>query len=160
MEKNKTPGRDKALVGAAGEHLVLARLLSREYLAAQAPRGSRKVDIIVNYIDGGNPKLIQVKTTMGSAKQGWHLSEKHESIVDDDLFYCFVDLGKDEGVVYVIPSNIVASTIKDDHAKWLSVPGAKGQDHNDTPMRRLRTETYTKSEGWMDEFKEAWHLLS
>jgi hypothetical protein len=34
--------KDKSLVGAAGEHLVLARLLSRDLLASQAPRGTRK----------------------------------------------------------------------------------------------------------------------
>lgn len=52
---------DTSLTGAAGEHLVLSRLLSKGFLAAQAPRGARKVDILVNFIDGGEPFLIQVK---------------------------------------------------------------------------------------------------
>jgi hypothetical protein len=39
--------RDKQLVGAAGEHLVLSRLLNLGYLAAPAPRGTRKVDVLV-----------------------------------------------------------------------------------------------------------------
>ena len=34
--------KDKQLVGAAGEHLVLSRLLSRGLLASPAPRGTRK----------------------------------------------------------------------------------------------------------------------
>ena len=38
---------DKSLVGAAGEHLVLSRLLARGLLASQAPRGTRKADILV-----------------------------------------------------------------------------------------------------------------
>jgi len=38
--------KDKQLVGAAGEHLVLSRLLTRGYLVAQAPRGVRKA---INY---------------------------------------------------------------------------------------------------------------
>jgi hypothetical protein len=43
---------DTSLTGAAGEHLVLSRLLSRGVLAAQAPRGARKADILVNFLDG------------------------------------------------------------------------------------------------------------
>jgi len=150
---------DKALVGAAGEHLVLSRLLSRKLLAAQAPRGTRKVDIIVNYIDGGNPKLVQVKTTMGSAKQGWWMGEKHETITDDDLFYCFVDFGITHGSVHIIPAAVVAETIRDDHATWLATPGKNGQQHGETSGRRMRSKTFTKPEGWMDQYLEAWHLL-
>ena len=43
---------DTQLTGAAGEHLVLSRLLSRGYLAAQAPRGTRKADVLVNFLEG------------------------------------------------------------------------------------------------------------
>jgi hypothetical protein len=50
--------KDKNLVGAAGEHLVLSRLLSKGILAAQAPRGARKADILVNHLDGKPPCLI------------------------------------------------------------------------------------------------------
>ena len=71
------------LVGAAGEHLVLSRLLSRGILAAQAPRGTRKADILVNHLDGKAPCLIQVKTRSGKgADGGWHMKAKHEDIKD------------------------------------------------------------------------------
>ena len=56
--------KDKNLVGAAGEHLVLSRLLSKGILAAQAPRGARKADILVNHLDGKPPCLIQVKLAL------------------------------------------------------------------------------------------------
>ena len=81
---------DKALIGASGEHLVLSRLLGRGLLAAQAPRGARKADILVNFIDGGEPFLVQVKTSDKGG--GWAMNVKHESITDADLFYCFVDI--------------------------------------------------------------------
>ena len=64
---------DKSLTGAVGEHLVLARLLTRGLLAAQAPRGVRKVDILVNFLNGGEPSLIQVKTS--STGSGWAMNE-------------------------------------------------------------------------------------
>ena len=71
----KWVNRDKQLIGAAGEHLVLSRLLTRGLLASQAPRGTRKADILVNPLDGGRPVLIQVKSTMGSkTRVGWHMN--------------------------------------------------------------------------------------
>jgi len=64
------------LVGAAGEHLVLSRLLKQGILAAQAPQGTRKADIIVHPLDGGTPWLIQVKSRLkGSKDGGWKLDD-------------------------------------------------------------------------------------
>ena len=156
---------DKQLVGAAGEHLVLSRLLSKGLLASQAPRGTRKADILVNPLDGGRPVLIQVKTTSGSkARVGWHMNVKHESITDNDLFYCFVNLGETNPQVYVIRAAVVAKVIKTGHEKWLKTPGSKGQKHNDSDMRMIsnspRLESKYAKEGWMDEYLEAWELLS
>ena len=64
---------DTTLTGAAGEHLVLSRLLQRSILAAQAPEGVRKVDILINFLDGGEPSLIQVKTRQYGSDGGWHM---------------------------------------------------------------------------------------
>lgn len=103
---------DTSLVGAAGEHLVLSRLLTRGFLAAQAPRGVRKVDILVNFLDGSEPCLIQVKSRSRGSDGGWHMAAKHEDIVDPDLFYCFVDLQALHPTVHVMPSAVVASVLK------------------------------------------------
>lgn len=43
---------DTTLTGAAGEHLVLSRLLQRGLVASQAPEGVRLVDILVNSLEG------------------------------------------------------------------------------------------------------------
>ena len=139
---------DKQLVGAAGEHLVLSRLLARDLLASQAPRGTRKADILVNPLDGGKPRLIQVKTRSPVGKSlGWHMGVKHEDMSERDLFYCFVNLD------LLVPS----------HAEWLATPGQKGQKHNETDMRRIMND-YGKNfksvkPGWMDKYLEAWDLL-
>ena len=156
--------RDKQLVGAAGEHLVLSRLLNLGYLAAPAPRGTRKVDVLVNHLDGKAPCLIQVKTRTGiDANQGWHMAVKHEDMKDPDMFYCFVALGDIESNIYVIPAKKVAEVVKDSHARWLSTPGAKGQKHNDTDMRRIKNDyamdIKSAPAGWMDKYLEKWDLL-
>lgn len=156
--------KDKTLVGAAGEHLVLSRLLSRGLLASQAPRGTRKADVLLNPLDGGKPRLIQVKTRTADGKQlGWHMSAKHETMIEKDLFYCFVNLDLLSPSVYVLPSKLVAKVVREVHAEWLSTPGRDGQKHNDSDMRRIKVD-YRASykcvkQGWMDKYLEAWHLL-
>jgi hypothetical protein len=157
--------RDKQLVGAAGEHLVLSRLLNLGFLAAQAPRGTRKVDVLVNHLDNKPPCLIQVKTRSGvDADQGWHMNVKHEEIKDKDLFYCFVALGEIDSQVYVIPAKIVAKVVTESHATWLSMPGAKGQKHNDSDMRRIRNHygmnLKSAPDGWMEKYLENWDQLN
>ena len=159
-----TKSKDKSLVGAAGEHLVLSRLLSRGLLASQAPRGTRKADVLLNPLDGGTPRLIQVKTrTADGGPLGWHMGAKHEEMVEKDLFYCFVNLDLYAPSVYIVPSKVVAKVVREVHAEWLARPGRNGQAHNDSDMRRIKVEygpnfTCVKS-GWMDNYHEAWDLL-
>ena len=157
---------DKQLIGAAGEHLVLSRLLSRGLLASQAPRGTRDVDILVNPLDGGRPLLIQVKTRSGTGteRKRWAMSVKNEEISSPNIFYCLVDLEDiDNPDVYIIPSKIISQVIKIGHAKWLSQPGARGQKRNDSDMRSVsnmpRIKTKYAFEGWMDKYLEAWDQL-
>jgi hypothetical protein len=156
--------RDKAIVGAAGEHLVMSRLLNRGFLAALAPSRVKNVDILVNHLDGKAPCLIQVKTRSGiDANAGWPLNEKNESIDDADIFYCFVALDDFESQVYVIPASQVAKVVRESHATWLRTPGAKGQKHNDSKMRQIRNKysfsVKSAPDGWMNKYLEQWDLL-
>lgn len=156
--------RDTQLIGAAGEHLVLSRLLTREVLASQAPRGTRKADILVNPLDGGRPVLIQVKTRSTSGgKLSWLMSSKNELLREDDLFYCLVNLDLINPSVYVVPSKLVSDVITRAHAEWLSTPGKNGKKHQDSDTRQLKNDYgpnfETVKPGWMDEYLEAWDLL-
>jgi hypothetical protein len=84
------------------------------------------------------------------------------------LFYCFVDfaMGKVTGpFTYVVPAAIVAKALAECHHAWLNQPGKKGQQRKDGEMRRflpsyghLKTGRYEA--GWLDEYREAWHLLN
>lgn len=155
---------DKQLIGAAGEHLVLSRLLGMGLLASPAPRGTRKADILVNPLDGGKPVLIQVKTrSWSSERKAWQMGAKHEEIADANLFYCFVDMGKKHPDVYVVPSKIVARIVKDTHAEWLKTPGKKGQKHNDSNLRIIsdppRILLKINPPGWLDKYLENWELI-
>lgn len=157
--------RDKNLIGAAGEHLVLSRLLAMGVLASQAPRGTRKADILVNHLDGKEPCLIQVKTRSGSrSRLSWPMNVKHEVITDRDLFYCFVNLGEVHPDIYVIPAKKVAAIVKESHKKWLGKPGKNGTKRKDSDLRSIAA-TYSnvlKSApvGWLDEYLEKWDLIT
>jgi hypothetical protein len=151
---------DTNLTGAAGEHLVLSRLLSKGLLAAQAPRGTRKADILVNILDSGKSYLIQVKSRQYGSDGGWHMSEKHEQINDKDLFYCFVDFEPKDQKVYVLPATVVADAVQKDHSIWLSTPGRNGKQHNPNPMRRVRPASLGQEPGWLEPYLERWEFFS
>ena len=163
-----------SLTGASGEHYVMFRLLSMGYIAGLAPEGAPNADIIVTDAKARKSIAIQVKTRLRKgADNGWHMKEKHESIKEDNLFYCFVDLSNEINIapaIHVIPSGVVAKILYQTHRIWLATPGRNGRTHKNTVMRRLLPD-YSKtiktddpvirkySKGWMDEFKENWKLL-
>jgi hypothetical protein len=151
---------EKTLIGPAGESLVLSRLLSRGHLASAAPRGTRKIDIVVNDFENGNPKLVQVKTTMKAPSSGWQMSDKHETILDEDLFYCLVSFNNPMGSVYVIPAKVVADAVRVDHAIWLGQPGKDGKPHSlENKFRQIKPVMNGKDAGWLDEYLENWDLM-
>lgn len=159
------------LLGAAGEHYVMSQLLRRGLIAALAPQGVPNLDIVISDVSGTRQFGVQVKSRLDKgADGGWHMGAKHESIASPSLFYCFVDFGRGAGDMpktYVIPSEIVATVLKESHMTWLSNPGKDGHIRQDSKVRRLVPDysalyapTPAKyAQGWMDRYFEAWHYL-
>lgn len=161
-----------SLVGASGEHFVLYRLLRMGYLAALAPQGAPNADIIATNVSGEKTAVIQVKTR-ASSKKGWHMKSKHEAMVSDKMFYCFVDLHEDETrlpTVFIIPSKIVAKALQETHSVWLNTLGRGGKAHQATEMRWLQPD-YSRTlklsgdllvrygQKWIEPYKENWKVL-
>ena len=165
------------IVGAAGEHHVLSQLLRRGWIATLAPDGAPNMDILVT--DENSKKLcaIQVKTRRDIGRdRGWHMRPKHETMIARDLFYVFVDVGRrpsDRTVSYVLPSKVVADSIRRCHQVWLATPGRHGQPHKDSDLRRLVPDnSHIKPitakgkavidqyrSGWLDQYLENWSVL-
>ena len=83
-----------SLLGAAGEHYVLCQLLRCGYIAALAPLGVLNADILITDLHGQRLVAIRVKTRRNiGVDKGWHMKPKHEALVSDSLFYCFVNFG-------------------------------------------------------------------
>jgi hypothetical protein len=159
------------LLGAAGEHYVLCQLLRRGYIAALAPIGVPNADILITDTEGQRLTAVQVKTRRNiGADKGWHMKPKHERLISDSLFYCFVNFGDDFGdrtQTHVVPSAVVAAAIRDSHQHWLKTPGVKGRAHKDSQVRRFLPD-YTKVFGdghslygpnWTEKYLEAWASL-
>ncbi len=142
----------KVLLGEAAEHLVLARLLRRGYVASQAPRTWRADDILVY----GGPR-VQVKATIRGIKVGWVVTDVE---VADDRFYALVDFS-DEGapVIYVLPSVEVRRAAETFHAAWL----LKSHSTSQTDVRKVQdpfppyVDGYAP--GWLEQFREAWYVI-
>jgi hypothetical protein len=169
-----------AVLGAAGEYLVLSNLLRLNFVAGKAPDNTKNYDLIVLNKNGTSSSPIQVKTTF--RKDGWILNKKHETPIKN-LFFCFVYMSKtsSNSEIYIIDSETVSYSIKTSHKIWLKLPGAKGKKHNDTAMRQLTRdhknifakksnykEYLNKEEinfinehgsGWINKYKDAWRLL-
>ena len=135
------------------------------------------MDILVTDEDNHKLCAIQVKTRrdIGHDK-GWHMKPKHEIMNADDLFYVFVDVGKqpsDPTMCYILPSKVVADCIRLCHQVWLETPGRGGRARKDSNVRRLRPDYSSikpASEkrraivdqyrsGWLTQYRENWGIL-
>ena len=165
------------IVGAAGEYYVLSQLLRRGWIAALAPDGAPNMDILVTDENNNKLRAIQVKTRRDIGRdKGWHMKIKHESMIVDDLFYVFVDVGKqpsDPTTSYILPSKVVADCIQRCYQVWLNTPGKGGRVHKDNKLRRLlpdhshirpiteegiATINQYRS-GWLEQYRENWSIL-
>lgn len=138
---------DKTQIGLAGEYYVLAQLAQRGLVGALTMGHCKGIDILVS-----DPKYkalyrVEVKTTakapsreslFGKSKNyAWAMGEKHETIRDDRLFYCFVHLGDDDELprFFIVPSKKVASYVRREHRHWRN---SRTHKVAKTTLRRFR----------------------
>jgi hypothetical protein len=122
---------DSTQIGLAGEFYVLAQLVQHNLVATLTLANTKGVDILV-----ANPELnrlfkIEVKTTASGPRYGsifanepcyaWPMSAKHECLIGEDLFYCFVVLRECTQLprFFIVPSLYVATYVREQHAYWL-----------------------------------------
>ncbi len=141
----------KQTVGDAGEHYVLAMLLREGFIAAQAPRGLKDIDVLAHHPVTGNTCALQVKTKSSGKK--WVLGRKHERI-DHQLVFALVDFVASPPAIYVLPSFHVARAIRLDHWCW------KYHGGNDGSMRFISDPmTYQcggTQPGWLEPYCNNW----
>ena len=139
------------LCGVSGEYFVAAELSRQGYIASITLRNTKGIDILASNADASKSASIQVKTNRGSRK-GWLLNKKAEDYFDDNLFYVFVNLNDGQPPnFHVVPSKVVAATVKKGHARWLATPGRNGRRHKDNPIRNFWDRK--------DQYLNRWELL-
>jgi hypothetical protein len=138
--------------GVSGEYFVAAEITKRGHIASITLRNTRGIDILATNSTATKTANIQVKTRQGKGRS-WVLSEKAETYHAQGLFYVFVNLRnlEERPQYFIVPSEDVASFVKQNHADWLVTPGKNGQKHNDTTMRQF----YDPEERYL----ERWDLL-
>jgi hypothetical protein len=108
--------------------------------------------------------MIQVKTRTTGRDGGWHMREKHETLVHARLFYAFVDLEAAPPVTYIVPSRVAADVIAKSHKQWFSAPGRAGRIRKNTDLRRLLPDYKFLVDGypagWLDGYLERWDYLT
>ena len=138
-------------IGNSGEYFVAGELERRGYTVALPMSNVKDFDILAINRETHEQIAIQVKTT-GYTQKKWTLSKKNEELKGDKIFYVFVSLNElDTPEYHIVPSKVVADTIKTYHKNWLDTPGKKGKKHNDTNIR-----VFTDKD---DIYLEKWELL-
>ncbi|PUA33206.1 MAG: hypothetical protein B7O98_01865 [Zestosphaera tikiterensis] len=122
---------DSEMISLAGEFYVVAQLFQRGFVATPTLGKTKHVDILVYHPETGRRVIIEVKTTQEeTAKKKsklfgenyeWIMHEKHENIVDPNLFYCFVLLRRVNELprFFIVPSKEVAEYVKEEHKRYL-----------------------------------------
>jgi hypothetical protein len=128
------------IIGVTGEYFVAAELSRRGWIATVTLKNTPNIDVIATTLNGARSVNIQVKTRSIGNRQGWILNKAVEQVVPQKNFYiAFVDLiGIDQHPdYYLIPKNIFAQWISEQHKIWLEQLGREGRRHVDNPIRAL-----------------------
>ncbi len=138
----------KGVIGVAGEYYVAAELSRRGYIVTLTQRNSKAVDILVANADESRFAKIQVKTSL-SKQNKWMLNEKAETLSDKTLFYVFVGLDAElPPRFFVVPSQVVARTVKNDYEQWMSTPGKDGKPHGLSRIRIFKPDVKRHLSNW------------
>ncbi len=180
----KTPRKNKSKinpnsVSLAGEFAVLSQLALRGYDANMTLGHTKSVDILVSHPKTKKMFQLEVKTNFqnsrnkpsnskvhGKSVSGWIMKKAHEKIIALNLFYCFVNIGKNTNLFrfYIVPSKLVAKYVKEEHAHWLKEKKREGKKVKDSDMRifriGLRDEKYKVQTPTAEKYENNWDFKS
>lgn len=161
-------------VALAGEFAVLSQLALRGLDANMTLGRTKGVDILVSSQETGNMYRLEVKTNHASTRSkfsksklfgytmGWMMNEKHETMRDERLWYCFVNIEKEHNQFrfFIIPSSKVADYVTAEHKFWINRGTDKGRPNL---MRTFRFgkkgEKYSISTPLCEDYENRWDFL-
>lgn len=139
----------KNSVSLAGEFAVLSQLVLRGYDANMTLGHTKGVDILVSDPESDKMFRVEVKTSFASKPSrsklfgltlNWMMMDKHETISDRNLYYCFVNIENQTNIFrfFIVPSVIVAEYVRVQHQFWLDHRPALSDKEKAIPMRQFR----------------------
>lgn len=153
----------KGIVGVAGEYFVAAELSQMGIVATLTLKNTPSIDILATNLDNGKFVNIQVKTMSVQNNEGWRLTKKDEiKSKIKNHYYVLVNL-QDTGnhpEYYIMPQEILAKCIYDDHREWLSMPKKDGTPRKDTDMRVFDPYRKGKHLKLGMPYKNNWKILN
>lgn len=161
----------KNQIALAGEFAVLSQLAMHGFDANLTLGNTKSVDILVSYPATGSMRRLEVKTTSnlrtyenkvcGKVEGQWRMGEKHESITDKNLYYCFVGMTNHNSSFkfYVVPNRVVANFVTRSHQYWLDSKSTR----RDNPMRLFQIGKSKKENSVQlplaSKYENNWDLL-
>ena len=128
--------------GNIAEHLVLAELMKRNYIAVRTERNTANFDIIACNNKGTKFAIIQVKSSQScnENKMQFRLTDKNEKYDPNqtNCYYVFVALENnkiDKTKFYIVSAEEVAKQSKENYDRWMAQPKRDGGTHQETTMR-------------------------
>ena len=159
-------------VALAGEFAVLSQLALRGYDANLTLGRTKSVDILVSHPKTGKMFKLEVKTNHRSSRSAggssrlfgkfvsaWIMNEKHETIRDPNLFYCFVNIDKNGQSFrfFIVPSPIVAKYVHEQHILFID---EKESHSRESKMRMFRmgfkNERYSIPTPLVEDYENNW----
>ena len=145
--------KNNVSVGNCGQYFVAAELERRGFTAAIPLSNTQDFDILAINRITNKQIAIQVKTTAFGTLQ-WMLSSKDEKNKGNNIYYILVHLHELETPeYYIIPSTILADSIRDKYAKKLTSLGENGIIRKDSDVRTFKITNE------FEKYKNAWEDL-
>ena len=159
-----------AAKGNAGEHLVMAELLARDFDAYWADRGNPNFDIACFWNGSQRATRLRVKTTSDGTAV-WNVKKTglfpELQPANDFVVVCNIKGGIRGADIYIAPTPIVEEHLVHNHRLYCALPGKNGKPRkSDTNIRVLRfwgapretNPSYGYDKKFAD-YREAWQLL-
>ncbi len=163
----------KTQISLAGEFAVLSQLALHGFDANMTLGNTKSVDILLSHPQTKVMRRLEVKThinnkpfqsnSFGYIESKWRMDKKHESIIDKDLFYCFVSIASDTNSFgfYIVPSDVVAKFVTESHKYWLKDQGGRNRkdSNNRSFMLGDSNQKYKFKLPFSQNYQDRWDLL-
>ena len=163
MQADEQDIRDKTSRGNASQFFIAGELCRRGYSAVVTLGNTPNVDILCSNQAGTRFAHIQVKTFV-PGRRTCSVGMKAMRNVGPTFFWISggIPLAESDSPFedYIIPSEVMAKNVSEEHALWLSTPGKKGQSHKDNKMQIVHLPPRKSLTGRdISAYRNRWDLI-